>query len=127
VSEFLERVLGDDYVPDDHWLSPLRTGDGHTMYRRQEEECFPFKFDDKTGRFRQFLLDRGSAVANFSDTNIFHIGVWTSVSQTSSSVNLSHAQYKKVNKPSTPRLPHIISQRPSIGPTELMIYPRRRI
>jgi hypothetical protein len=121
VSKFLEDVLKDDYVPDDHWLSPLRTGDGHTMYRRQEEECFPFKFDDKTGRFRQFLLDRGSAVADFSETNIFHIGVWTSVGKIGFSVNLSHAQYKKVNKLSTPRLPHIISQGPSIGPIELMI------
>lgn len=99
VSKFLERVLLNDYIPNDHWLSPLRIGDGRAVYQSQGDEYFTFRFEDKTGRFSKFLSDQGYKPLNIPvKGNVFHIGVYASHGEIGSSLYFTHRQYEKVSK-----------------------------
>jgi hypothetical protein len=97
VSNFLKRVLGDGYIPKDHWLSPLRIEDGHEIYLPEGEEYFKFRFTDTTARFSQFLLDNGVELdEDLLKPRTFHIAVHTTIGTIKSSFSLDHDHYEQV-------------------------------
>ena len=111
VSDFLTRVLGDAYIPNDHWLSPLRIADGHAIYRPEGKEYFKFRFTDTTARFSQFLLDNGVELdENLLKLRTFHIGVYTTIDNIRSRFSLDHDHYEQVRISIPPYL--LLSQEP---------------
>jgi hypothetical protein len=111
VSDFLKRVLGDCYIPNAHWLSPLRIADGHAIYRPEGKEYFTFRFTDTTARFSQFLLDNGVELdEDLLKPRTFHIGVYTTIDTIKSSFSLDHDHYEQVRISIPPYI--LLSQEP---------------
>lgn len=106
MSDFLKRVLGDGYVPNNHWLSPLRIADGHAIYRREGEEYFRFRFTDTTARFSRFLHDNGVELdKDLPNPRTFHIAVYPTHDTVISTFTLDHDHYERV---CIPTLSHIL-------------------
>lgn len=100
VSKLLERVLGCEYSPNDHWTSSLRTRAGHKAYHPQSNDNSTFIIQDRKRRLTDFLSEKGyKNVGHLGDSPTFHIEVYASVYDITSPFTLERGPAERVSPP----------------------------
>jgi len=100
VSKILEKILGSDYSPNNHWLSSFRTRDGYLPFEEKGKQGLRFKFLDKNRKFVEFLVQNGYSQASLmSHLPTFHIYVSTSTGNLDSNFDMTQDEVALVRPP----------------------------
>jgi hypothetical protein len=93
VSNLLKKYLGNEYLPNVHWTSALRSNAGHAPYRASLPDTSTFTITDSSGNLTELLkLD----AISFKKCPIFHIEVNSTELELHTTFRFDTGQYKKV-------------------------------
>ncbi|KAK5629125.1 hypothetical protein RRF57_004840 [Xylaria bambusicola] len=92
----LAKVMGSDFIEQQHWTGYLRSRAGHKPYDPEDPRISTFTLSNMNNRLTKFLTDKGYSDATFfSDDPVYHIQVVHSLGPIGSIFHINSNQVEK--------------------------------